>query len=67
MTAEYLEIRCLNCNQAESATPLLHLHYKGKETWICSQCLPTLIHAPQKLTGKIEDAEQIKPAAHHKH
>jgi hypothetical protein len=58
---------CLNCRQSERETPLLHLHYNGNEQWICSQCLPTLIHAPQKLVGKLENAEQIKPAAHHKH
>ena len=61
------DLRCLNCERSELETPLLHLHYKGDELWICSQCLPTLIHAPQKLVGKIENAEQIKPAAQHKH
>jgi hypothetical protein len=61
------EKHCLNCDTSENETPLLHLHYKKAELWICSQCLPTLIHAPQKLVGKIENAEQIKPAEHHKH
>jgi hypothetical protein len=58
---------CLNCEQSEHETPLLYLRYNGDEQWICSQCLPTLIHAPQKLTGKLDNAEQIKPAAHHTH
>jgi len=61
------ELHCLNCEKPESETPLLHLRYNGEELWICSQCLPTLIHAPQKLTGKIKNAEQIKPAEKHKH
>jgi hypothetical protein len=61
------ELHCLNCEKSEYETPLLHLHYNREELWICSQCLPTLIHAPQKLIGKIENAEQIKPAAQHKH
>jgi hypothetical protein len=61
------ELQCLNCERTERETPLLHLHYSGEELWICSQCLPTLIHAPQKLAGKIKNADQIKPAENHKH
>jgi len=61
------ELHCFNCEKPESETPLLHLHYGGEELWICSQCLPTLIHAPQKLTGKLKNAEHIKPADQHKH
>jgi len=60
-------LHCLNCEQSDRETPLLHMHYNGDEVWICSQCLPTLIHAPQKLIGKLANAEQIRPAAHHKH
>ncbi len=56
--------QCLNCGLKESVTPLLQMRHKGKTIWICPQCLPTLIHAPQKLTGKIEDAELIKPSKH---
>jgi hypothetical protein len=67
MSSSKSELHCLNCEQSERETPLLHLHFNGDEKWICSQCLPTLIHAPQKLVGKLENAEQIKPAAHHKH
>jgi hypothetical protein len=59
--------QCLNCGQSEYETPLLHLRYDGSEQWICSQCLPTLIHAPQKMAGKLKNAENIKPAAHQKH
>jgi hypothetical protein len=61
------ELYCLNCEKSECETPLLHLHYNGEELWICSQCLPILIHAPHKLIGKIENADRIKPAEQHKH
>ncbi|MGA3287392.1 MAG: hypothetical protein ABSD46_08195 [Bacteroidota bacterium] len=67
MSSSKSGLHCLNCKQSERETPLLHLRYNGDELWICSQCLPTLIHAPQKLIGKLENAEQIRPAAHHKH
>jgi hypothetical protein len=58
---------CLSCDQSELEAPLLQLRYNKKELWICSKCLPTLIHAPQKLVGKLEQAENIKPAQHQKH
>ena len=67
MSSLHSERHCLNCKQSEHKTPLLHLHYNGDERWICSQCLPILIHTPQKLVGKIENAEQIKPATQHEH
>jgi hypothetical protein len=67
MSSSKSDMHCLNCGQSEHETPLLHLHYDRNELWICSQCLPILIHAPQKLIGKLKNAEQIKPAAHHNH
>ncbi|MCU0411204.1 MAG: hypothetical protein MUF82_01545 [Bacteroidetes bacterium] len=62
-----MSLFCLSCSRPESETPLIALRYAGSEAWICSQCLPTLIHAPQKLAGKLANAEQIKPAPHHSH
>ena len=61
------ELHCLNCQKSDHETPLLCLRYNGEELLICSQCLPTLIHTPQKLAGKIKNAEHIKPAEQHKH
>jgi hypothetical protein len=29
--------------------PLLRLNYSNREYWICPQCLPILIHQPEKL------------------
>jgi hypothetical protein len=67
MSSTKSKTQCLNCERSDAETPLLHLRYNGDELWICSQCLPTLIHAPQKLSGKIDNADQIKPAEQHKH
>ena len=61
------EIRCVSCERPEADTPLLALRYAGHSLWICSQCLPTLIHAPQKLAGKLVNADQIRPAPRHGH
>ena len=53
---------CLNCNASENDIPLVQLLYAGKPAFICSSCLPILIHQPQKLTGKLDGAEKISPA-----
>jgi hypothetical protein len=44
---------CLNCACSEMDIPLVSLRYQGNATWICSQCLPQLIHQPQRLAGKL--------------
>ena len=55
---------CLNCNASENETPLVNLVFAGKPAFICSSCLPVLIHQPQKLVGKLEGADKISPAKH---
>jgi hypothetical protein len=55
---------CLNCNASEEEMPLVNLIYSGKPAYICSKCLPVLIHQPQKLIGKLDGAENISPANH---
>lgn len=58
---------CLNCNRSETEIPLVALRHAGQQAWICSQCLPTLIHQPQRLVGKLAGAEKIPPVAHDDH
>ncbi len=55
---------CLNCNASENEMPLVNLVYSGKPAFICSKCLPILIHKPEMLIGKIEGAEKIRAAKH---
>jgi hypothetical protein len=52
---------CLNCERSETVIPLVSLRYDGNQAWICSQCLPVLIHHPQKLAGKLSGAEAMIP------
>lgn len=56
---------CLNCERPETVIPLVNLRYAGQQAWICSQCLPVLIHQPQQLAGKLTGAENLSPAVHH--
>jgi hypothetical protein len=55
---------CLNCNTSENEMPLIHIQYKGETIYICSGCMPILLHSPTKLVGKLADADKIQPAHH---
>ncbi len=58
------EKTCLNCNRNSDLIPLLSLEFQGKAYSICPQCLPTLIHKPQALAGKLPGSESLSPAQH---
>ena len=57
-------LKCLNCGRPETQVPLVTLRYNSQPAWICSQCLPTLIHQPHMLVGKMAGAENFEPADH---
>lgn len=56
--------KCLSCNTTENEIPLVTLTYHSKPAYICSRCLPLLIHHPEQLIGRLEGAENIPPAEH---
>ncbi len=41
--------KCLNCGRTSDLVPLLRLEYREGEQWVCPQCLPILIHRPERL------------------
>ena len=45
---------CISCNRDEHTVPLVSITFAQKPAWICTQCLPTLIHDPQRLQSKFE-------------
>ena len=53
--------QCFNCSRPETEVPLINLRYAGSQGWICPQCLPTLIHQPQNLVGKVVGTEKLIP------
>lgn len=55
---------CLSCNRSENEIPLVTLTYSSKPAYICSHCLPMLIHHPEQLIGRLEGADKIPPAEH---
>ena len=62
MSENSITQHCLNCSRPETVVPLVNLRYSGRQAWICSQCLPILIHNPQRLTGRLAGAENMEPA-----
>ncbi len=50
---------CASCRRPAADVPLIPLAYQSASYWICPQCLPVLIHAPQKLVGKLPNAERL--------
>ena len=56
---------CLNCEVSENEKTLLVLTYKEEPLYICPQCLPLLIHKPDRLAEKLPGAETFGDAPHH--
>lgn len=40
----YLAQQCFNCGTDEDHAPLLPVRQQGRSEWVCTRCLPTLIH-----------------------
>jgi hypothetical protein len=38
--------------------------YRGQEVYICPQCLPLLIHQPEKLAEELPGMQPGRPAEH---
>lgn len=55
---------CLNCGASEKQKPLLALRFQGEERHICPQCLPVLIHKPERLASILPGAENFGPPRH---
>ncbi|MBN1177832.1 MAG: 4Fe-4S binding protein [Anaerolineae bacterium] len=40
----YIAQRCFRCKVSEDKTPLMPFRHRGESLWVCTRCLPTLIH-----------------------
>jgi hypothetical protein len=58
------KLTCIVCGKSNAEIPLLALDFNGQKYWLCPQELPTLIHEPQKLIGKLPGSEHLKGHAH---
>jgi hypothetical protein len=50
-------IQCLSCDRTDAQAPLVGLRFAGRARWICSACLPKLIHRPEELADKLAGAD----------
>lgn len=41
---EYIPQSCFRCGANEDAVPLVPVRTAGTSTWVCTRCLPALIH-----------------------
>lgn len=42
--ANYIAQHCYKCNTSEDLRPLVPVRTQGDSTWVCTKCLPALIH-----------------------
>ena len=40
----YIAQRCLRCDTGEDQAPLVPVRHQGQSLWVCTHCLPALIH-----------------------
>ncbi len=40
----YISQRCFRCETGEDQAPLVPIRYEGRSLWVCTRCLPALIH-----------------------
>ena len=40
----YIAQHCFRCAAGEEDVPLLPVRYGGRSLWVCTHCLPALIH-----------------------
>ena len=52
---------CISCSRDENIVPLVAITFAQQPTWICTQCLPTLIHEPQRLVEKFKSMDIDNP------
>lgn len=43
-TKTYITQRCFHCGSSEEKAPLIPARWKGSSLWVCTHCLPALIH-----------------------
>ena len=55
--------QCFNCQRSETDIPVIAWRYQAQELWVCSECMPLLIHKWPQVVGRLDGSkEQAKPA-----
>lgn len=45
--------KCLACELTEEDKPLISIKYRGADRWICSKCLPQILHEKKDINDYI--------------
>jgi len=48
---------CLNCGRSENEAPVIQIRFAGKAGYLCSQCIPVMIHKPEQMALKLKDLQ----------
>ncbi len=54
---------CINCGTTEQHVPLISIRFNQVGDWICTQCLPMLIHNPKRLSQVLPGIKAV-PTEH---
>lgn len=49
---------CFNCQRGEAEVPITTWRYQGSNIWVCSQCLPLLIHKLEQVVDVLRMARE---------
>ena len=52
------EAVCFNCRRSEAEIPISNWRYQGGDVWVCSQCLPLLIHKLDQIIDVLQAARE---------
>jgi len=48
---------CLNCGRSENEAPVIQIRFAGKTGYLCSQCIPVMIHKSEQMALKLKDLQ----------
>lgn len=46
--------QCLICGRSETQLPLVAQRYRGQSIWVCTGCMPLVIHHPEEVRDRLE-------------
>jgi Zn-finger protein len=49
---------CFNCERSEAQVPITSWRFQGSTVWVCSQCLPLLIHKLDQVIDVLRQARE---------
>ncbi len=50
--------QCVVCGQTESEMPLVAMRYRGVQVWVCTACIPVVIHHAHQIMGRLQQAAE---------